>query len=273
MTLCCKVLQRNSAASISSRAQTTGGNFVFGPTPPQTGDILMSTQGIIMTPPRRVLRLDAERIARSSAAPSAVMADCLVQHILTICGPRVCLSAVDLRSPQIVRRSRDLLMIPGWFASTADRKKTHGLPVISGARKHPEDKTEIFDIPTICGRFPGTADSLGPLVCSALLPNLNLAPTHRGSIWMFQLAAFPHCTGAGALKDLKRAALGRPRWEAKDPGNSRPKGLSGVPMDGFHVGSTDLAYIKTTVIVLFPDVQRRNGICFLWFIHPPTFRL
>ncbi|KAJ7041416.1 hypothetical protein C8F04DRAFT_1177253 [Mycena alexandri] len=75
MTLCCKVLQRNSAASsISSRAQTTGGNFVFGPTPPQTGDILMSTQGIIMTPPRRVLRLDAERIARSSAAPSAVMA-------------------------------------------------------------------------------------------------------------------------------------------------------------------------------------------------------
>ncbi|KAJ7038910.1 hypothetical protein C8F04DRAFT_1321531 [Mycena alexandri] len=74
MTLCCKVLQRNSAASISSRAQTTGGNFVFGPTPPQTGDILMSTQGIIMTPPRRVLRMDAERIARSSAAPSAVMA-------------------------------------------------------------------------------------------------------------------------------------------------------------------------------------------------------
>ncbi|KAJ7029183.1 hypothetical protein C8F04DRAFT_1187963 [Mycena alexandri] len=71
MTLCCKVLQRNSAASsISSRAQTTGGNFVFGPTP---GDILMSTQGIIMTPPRRMLRLDAERIARSSAAPSAVM--------------------------------------------------------------------------------------------------------------------------------------------------------------------------------------------------------
>ncbi|KAJ7022156.1 hypothetical protein C8F04DRAFT_1194725 [Mycena alexandri] len=69
-----------------------------------------------------------------------------------------------LQAPQIPRRYLGLLMIAGWSLGTADLKKIIDFPVISGARKHPQDKTDIFDIPAICGRFPGTAGSSLPPV-------------------------------------------------------------------------------------------------------------
>ncbi|KAJ7037842.1 hypothetical protein C8F04DRAFT_1180292 [Mycena alexandri] len=52
-----------------------------------------------------------------------------------------------------------------------DRKNTHDFPAISGARKYPEDKMKIFNLPAIRGRFPtttgGSLPPNGPLERSA----------------------------------------------------------------------------------------------------------